>query len=61
MQYFNATSDSFVLGFKLIQNFKEKIEKMLEKYDIEIIDIENVEYEVADLKNVFNTYMERNN
>ena len=34
---------------------------MLEKYDIETIYIENVEYEVADLKNVFNTYMERNN
>ena len=34
---------------------------MLEKYDIETKDIENVECEVADLKNVFNTYMERNN
>ena len=34
---------------------------MLEKYDIETIDIKNVEYEVVDLKNVFNTYMERNN
>jgi hypothetical protein len=50
VQPFTATADPSVLGIKPIPNIQEKIQKMLEKYRAETIDIEDVEYEEADLE-----------
>ena len=40
----------FVLGIKPIPNIQEKIQKMIAKYRAETINIEDVEYEEADLE-----------
>ena len=45
-----ATDDPSVLGIKPIPNIQEKIQKMIAKYRAETIDIEDVEYEEADLE-----------
>lgn len=50
VQPFTATSDPSVLGFKLVPNIKEKINKMIKKYSEEIMEIEEVDYEEADLE-----------
>ena len=50
VQPFTATSDPSVLGIKPIPNLQQKIDSMLAKYRAETIDIEDIEYEEADLE-----------
>ena len=50
VQPFTATNDPSVLGIKPIPNIQEKIEALLKKYKAENMDIEDVEYEEADLE-----------
>lgn len=50
VQPFTATSDPSVLGIKPIPNARELINKMLDKYKKETLDIEDVEFEEADLQ-----------
>lgn len=50
VQPFTATSDPSVLGIKPIPNIQDKIQAMLKKYRAESMDIEDVEYEEADLE-----------
>lgn len=50
VQPFTATSDPSVLGIKPIPNIQEKISAMIQKYRAETIDIEDVEFEEADLE-----------
>lgn len=50
VQPFTATSDPTVLGIKPIPNLQQKIDKLLAKYRAETIDIEDIEYEEADLE-----------
>ena len=50
VQPFTATSDPTVLGLKPIPNLQQKIDKLLAKYRAETIDIEDIEYEEADLE-----------
>ena len=47
---FTATDDPTVLGIKPIPNINEKIKEMLDKYRKETIDIEDIEFEEADLE-----------
>lgn len=53
VQPFVATSDPSVLGIKPIPNIQQKISDMIAKYRAETLDIEDVEFEEADLE--FNT------
>jgi hypothetical protein len=53
VQPFTATNDPTVLGIKPIPNINERIAELLKKYRSENMDIEDVEYEEADLE--FNT------
>lgn len=50
VQPFTATDDPTVLGLKPIPNLQQKIDKLLTKYRAETIDIEDIEYEEADLE-----------
>ena len=50
VQPFTATNDPSVLGIKPIPNIQEKIEALLNKYKAENMDIEDIEYEEADLE-----------
>ena len=50
VQPFTATSDPSVLGIKPIPNLQDKIDAMIEKYRAETLDIEDVEFEEADLE-----------
>lgn len=50
VQPFTATDDPTVLGIKPIPNIKEKIRLLKEKYIKETIDIQDVEFEEADLQ-----------
>lgn len=50
VQPFTATQDPTVLGIKPMPNLDERIRDMIAKYRRESIDIEDVEYEVADLE-----------
>ena len=50
VQPFMATDDPRVLGIEPIPNIKDKIRSMIEKYRSETIDIEDVEFEEADLE-----------
>ncbi len=50
VQPFTATDDPSVLGIKPIPNLPEKIKSMLDKYRAESMDIEDVEFEEADLE-----------
>ncbi len=50
VQPFVATDDPSVLGIKPIPGIEDKIKKMLQKYSAETLDIEDVEYEDADLE-----------
>lgn len=53
VQPFVATADPSVLGIKPIPGIENKIKAMLDKYSAETIDIEDVEYEEADLEEDF--------
>ena len=50
VQPFTATSDPTILGLKPIPNLQQKIDKLLAKYRAETIDIEDIDYEEADLE-----------
>lgn len=50
VQPFTATDDPTVLGIKPIPNLQEKIDAMIAKYKKETIDIEDVDFEEADLE-----------
>ena len=50
VQPFTATDDPTVLGIKPIPNLQKKIDGLIEKYRAETIDIDDVEYEEADLE-----------
>lgn len=50
VQPFTATSDPTILGLKPIPNLQQKIDKLLAKYRAETIDIEDIDYEQADLE-----------
>lgn len=50
VQPFTATSDPTVLGIKPIPNINEKINSLISKYRAETIDIDDVDFEEADLE-----------
>ncbi len=50
VQPFVATSDPSVLGIKPIPNIQQKISDMIAKYRAETLDIEDVEFDEADLE-----------
>lgn len=50
VQPFVATDDPSVLGIKPIPGIEDKIKAMLDKYSAETLDIEDVEFEEADLE-----------
>lgn len=50
VQPFTATSDPTVLGIKPIENLDEVVKSLIAKYRQETLDIEDVEYEEADLE-----------
>jgi len=50
VQPFVATNDPSVLGIKPIPGIEDKIKAMLDKYSAETLDIEDVEFEEADLE-----------
>lgn len=50
VQPFTATDDPTPLGIKPIPNIQERINKMLDKYIAESIDIQDVEFEECDLE-----------
>ena len=50
VQPFTATDDPSVLGIKPLPRLQERIQQLLHKYSAENMDIEDVEYEEADLE-----------
>ncbi|MBD5226871.1 MAG: hypothetical protein HDS67_02285 [Bacteroidales bacterium] len=50
VQPFTATSDPRVLGIEPIPNLKERVAKLIEHYSRESADIEDIEFEPADLE-----------
>ena len=50
VQPFTATDDPSVLGIKPIPRLQERIQELLKKYQAENIDIEDIEFEEADLE-----------
>ena len=56
VQPFTATSDPSVLGIKPIPNIEKVISDMIEKYRAESLDIDDIEYEDADI--VYDEYEE---
>ena len=50
VQPFTATDDPSVLGIKPIPRLQERIQELLHKYQAENIDIEDIEFEEADLE-----------
>lgn len=50
VQPFTATDDPSVLGIKPMPHLQERIQELLHKYQAENIDIEDIEYEEADLE-----------
>lgn len=58
VQPFTATDDPSVLGIKRIPNIDDKIRSLIDKYTKESIDIEDIEYEEADLEEeeLYNQY-----
>ncbi len=50
VQPFTATDDPSVLGIKPIPNIEERIKELIAKYRRESMDIEDVNYEEADLE-----------
>lgn len=63
VQPFVATNDPSVLGIKPIPGIEDKIKAMLDKYSAETLDIEDVEFEEADLEEdeLFAPYNDGNN
>ena len=49
VQPFTATDDPTVLGIKPIPNIDKKIASLIDKYRAESIDIDDIEYEEADI------------
>ena len=49
VQPFTATQDPSVLGIKPIPNIDKKIKQLIEKYRAESIDIDDIEFEEADI------------
>ena len=49
VQPFTATQDPSVLGIKPIPNIDKKIKELISKYQTESIDINDIEYEEADI------------
>ena len=56
VQPFTATDDPTVLGIKPIPNIEKVISDMIEKYRAESLDIDDIEYEDADI--VYDEYEE---
>ena len=56
VQPFTATSDPSVLGIKPIPNIEKVISDMIEKYRVESLDIDDIEYEEADI--IYDDYEE---
>jgi hypothetical protein len=56
VQPFTATSDPSVLGIKPIPNIEKVISDMIEKYRAESLDIDDIEYEDADI--IYDDYEE---
>ena len=56
VQPFTATSDPSVLGIKPIPNIEKVISEMIEKYRVESLDIDDIEYEEADI--IYDDYEE---
>ena len=50
VQPFTATDDPSVLGIKPMPRLQERIQELLHKYQAENIDIEDIEFEEADLE-----------
>jgi len=50
VQPFTATDDPTVLGIKPIPGIEDKIKAMLDKYSAETLDIEDVDFDEADLE-----------
>ena len=50
VQPFTATDDPSVLGIKPMPRLQERIQELLHKYQAENIDIEDIQYEEADLE-----------
>lgn len=50
VQPFTATDDPSVLGIKPIPNIQQRIAQLIDKYRAESIDIQDVEFEEADLE-----------
>lgn len=50
VQPFTATDDPTVLGIKPIPNIEKVISDMIEKYRAESLDIDDIEYEDADIQ-----------
>ena len=50
VQPFTATADPSVLGIKPIPNIEKVISDMIEKYRAESLDIDDIEYEDADIQ-----------
>ena len=50
VQPFTATDDPSVLGIKPIPNIQQRIAQLIDKYRSESIDIQDVEFEEADLE-----------
>lgn len=50
VQPFTATDDPRVLGIEPIPGIKDKIKAMIEKYSAETLDIQDVDFEEADLE-----------
>ena len=58
VQPFTATDDPTVLGIKPIPNIEKVISDMIEKYRAESLDIDDIEYEDADI--IYDDYEEVN-
>jgi hypothetical protein len=56
VQPFTATDDPTVLGIKPIPNIEKVISDMIEKYRAESLDIDDIEYEDADI--IYDDYEE---
>jgi len=52
VQPFAATQDPSVLGIKPIPNIEKRIAALIDKYRAESMDIEDIEYEEADIRDV---------
>lgn len=58
VQPFTATSDPSVLGIKPIPNIDKKINELIEKYKAESMDIEDIEFEEADVDVEYGNFTE---